>query len=218
MSNIEILANVFNLIYVVGFITRNILWLRILMITAASLEITFFILFDDENLFYNIFWCSIWIAINLFQLLILIKDKLKYTLNNEELAMYNKTFNALSKINFKKLLLSGNITTFGKDEEIIRNNSSFSNLVYVIDGSVSVIKNNKKVVQLSSDSFLGELSFITNKKTNADVVSDGDVKCIVWSKENLAGLFAKNNEIEAAVKLIINNDLANKLSLSNNPY
>jgi len=70
----DYIAHFYNVIYIVGFLIKNILWLRIVMILGALFESYYFILIGGDELMVNLAWCSVWIIVNLVQMFFLLKD------------------------------------------------------------------------------------------------------------------------------------------------
>lgn len=212
MSNLHILANLFNLIYIIGFIIPNMFWLRIVMIIGAILEIIFLLLVNNTELYISIAWCVVWIIVNSVQLFLITRDRISLKLNEEEIAIYNNKFKSLDKINFKKLIKIAELKTYKQDEIIIKSEKEFDNLIFIIDGIAKVLIDDNIITYISNGNFAGELSYITNNKTTADVIAHSDIKVYEWRKDSLERLTKKNKAINSGLKFIFNIDLANKLN------
>lgn len=182
------------------------------MIIGAVLEIIFLLLVNNTELYVSIAWCVVWILVNSVQLFLITRDQISLKLSEEELAIYNNKFKTLDKINFKKLIQIAELKTYSQDEIIIKSDQEFNNLIFIIDGIAKVLKNDIIITFISNGNFAGELSYITNNKTTADVVAHSDIKVYEWSKDSLEKLTKKNKIVNSGLKFIFNIDLANKLN------
>lgn len=208
----DLIGHIFNLIYIIGFIVKNMIWLRIVMIIGAVFEILYFVMIGDEQLWVSLFWCTVWILVNSIQLYFLLKEKILLKFNEKELLIYNLSFSILEKINFRKLLDISESITFEKDKILIEDSYELDKLIFITSGIAKVEFQDNSSTFLTDGNFVGEMSFITKELTTAKVVAVTNVECLVWQRERLEKLFVKYKEIEEGLNSIFNHDLVKKLA------
>lgn len=207
---LENIIHVANLLYLASYLVRDILWLRILTIIAGSSLVVYFY-FQPNTLWAPVLWNLVFIAINGYQCVFLLRERRPVQFSNEELTLYQSTFQSLTPRDFKRLLTKGNWRDAASENKLVKESSVLEHLFLVTAGSMSVRKAGQPIAQLSSGSFIGELSFLTGAQTSADVVAEENSRYVAWSFADLKELMARNPSLEATFQSIISADLANKL-------
>lgn len=182
------------------------------MIIGAIFEIIYFLIVGDKKLNVILFYCTIWILVNLYELILLLKERISLRLSERELLLYELSFKFLSKINFRKLLDVAEWHNAEKDTVLIEESTKIDKLYFITKGVAQVESKDKIDVYISDGNFAGEMSFITNELTTAKVTAITPIEYLVWSREKLLSLLAKSKEIEEGLSTIFNYDLVKKLS------
>jgi hypothetical protein len=207
----EIYGHVFNIIYVVALVMKNMLWLRITMIIAASMELIYRLL-TSKNPDVDIIWCVVWIIVNSVQLIILIRERMNLKLNDDEEKIYQISFNKLPKVYFKKLLQFADWENVKPGTILIREGSHIDKLMLIFSGVAKVQNAGIVTAYLRDGNFMGEMSYISGNPTSADVMALSEIRMISWEKEKLSSLLKKYKQIDEGMKVIFNIDLVKKLS------
>src|SRR6185436_11226924 len=92
-----------NVLYLVSYSVRDILWLRILTVIAIVSMMPYYYC-QQVPLLAPICWQSLFLAVNLVQIGILILERRPVFLGDEELAIYRSVFRSLRPREFMKLL------------------------------------------------------------------------------------------------------------------
>lgn len=211
MGSIEILGHFLNLLYVVAFLLKNMIWLRVFVISAASIEVFYSYHIAEKPLYVNIIWCSIWIVVNIVQLFLLIKEKTDLRLSDEESKIYSLSFSNFSISYFKKLFAQAKWEDIEADKIIIKKNIVINELYLIFTGVAKVKLENNTEVYLRDGNFIGEMSFISGKTTTADVYSVTEMRLLKWDRDVIYKLGAKYPEIDEGLKTSFNKDLVTKL-------
>jgi len=209
---LEILANLANLIYVLGFAIKKMHWLRVMMIAGAVMEIIYFLFVAESPIWSYIFWCGIWIFVNGFQLAIYLNDKLNFKMTPEETRVYQMVFHPLAISDFKKILNLASWKTISPKEQIVKEKTEIDNLFLIFTGVAEVDANGQRVAYIRDGNFIGEMSLISGGKTTANVSALTEIKMLVWNREELKKLMDKSKEIEDGLKSVFNLDFVKKLS------
>jgi len=159
--------------------------LRICAIVASSAAIYYGAFFTNEILWIPVFWNSLFLLTNLTQLLLIKWRTRDSTLDPLE-TFLSKTvlanFPTAEVKSFAAIAQEGNLAS-GKC--FIRQGSKLGQLFCLIDGRVNIVKNGKKVAELTTGYFIGEMSFLTQTETKADVIAATDLRLLVWPHEEI---------------------------------
>ncbi len=86
--------------------------------------------------------------------------------------------------------LSTELYTYEANEFIIHDHDIDTFLYTILSGTVSIIKNGEEIIQLTSGSCLGEVSFVTSAKRCADVVAVDNVIVVRTARDTYLRLSA----------------------------
>jgi len=207
----EAFIHVANVLYLFSYLVRDILWLRILTVIAASCLIPFFYS-RPEPLMSPIYWNLLFTGINLVQIYILLLERKPVQLNEEEQQLYRMVFRALKPREMLKLLKLATWTTATSGQRIIEQDATLNNLMVVYSGNASVQVGEKEVAKLKDGQFMGEMSYLTDSKTNASVVAQTPLRYVSWSKDQLRNFLGRNPDLRATLQMILGVDLVAKVN------
>jgi len=207
----EAFIHVANVLYLFSYLVRDILWLRILTVIAASCLIPFFYS-RPEPLMAPIYWNLLFTGINLVQIYILLLERKPVQLNEEEQQLYRMVFRALKPREMLKLLKLATWTTETSGQRIIEQDATLNNLMVVYSGNASVQVGEKEVAKLKDGQFMGEMSYLTDSKTNASVVAQTPLRYVSWSKDQLRNFLGRNPDLRATLQMILGVDLVAKVN------
>ncbi len=211
MSRFDLLNHAANLLYVVAYFFRDILWLRIMVIAGCSIEIYYRFVIAPSPLWADIIWCSIFIVLNSYQLVVLIIERRSSFPSAEEKDLYDRIFSAMSLPDFKTLMKTGRRVHVPEQTLLIEENRQIDDLYLIVTGQASVIAGETVVSRLSNGAFAGEMSFLTGNLTSAKVLTTIPTQCIVWNKKELQRLFDDNENFRRGMYAVFNKDLINKV-------
>ena len=80
---------------------------------------------------------------------------------------------------------------------------------------VKVVKGNKSLTYLTRGNFIGEISFVSKENAIADVVANGPVTYIMWTKKQIETLKRDNNIFWIKLQNILMKDMIGKIKRSN---
>lgn len=195
-----------------AFLMRNILYLRILTIFSSVFAIAFFLFVGPKPAWFGISWESVFITINIFQIILLFYERRKIAFSKEEQEIYQKVFPHFLPGQYKKLL---NISTFAeadKGEILIEQGAQVPYLILIYKGMTSIIINGKTVNYCGSGSLLGEMSFLSGEPARATVQATQPTKYIMWHQQDLRKLLQHDHEMSQVMQTVFNKDLIKKLT------
>ena len=206
----DYLVHVANVLYLFSYLMRDILWLRILTVVAASCLIPWFY-FRPEPLLAPIYWNLLFTGINLWQIVVLLLERRPVHFLPHEQRLYEMVFRVLPPRDVKRLLGFAKWSEASPGERIVERNVWLDRLLLIYSGRVAVQLDDHRVTELHDGQFIGEMGFATEQRTSADVVAIAPTRYVWWPREALAHFLNDRVELRAAIELILGADLANKL-------
>ena len=207
-----ILLNTANVLYIFCFGVRDVLWLRILAVAAMFLLLPFYAL-QPVPMTDCIVWQMVFIVINVYWIVIIVRERRPPSMTEEEQLLYNNVFKGCcSPKGMLRLIEQSewNQAEFGT--KLIARKADLDQLLLIQSGNVSVQVKGKEVTVLNAGNLVGEMSFLTKGKTVADVIATGPVRYLSWRRDVLEKLFETKAELKSAIHEIIGRDLVQKMT------
>ena len=205
------LIHVANVLYLLSYLVRDILWLRILTVVAICCLMPYYFTCGDEPLWAAIGWNVVFTGVNLFQIFLLVKERWPRQLKGLERALYDGPFHSLTPGEFIKLLKVGNWVDAEPGQVLVEDGSVVENMMVLAEGGAAVRAKDRVVATLAPGQFVGEMSFLTGDTAGAAVVASEPTKFFSWQQKELESFLAKNGELSFKVRGVIGRDLVGKL-------
>jgi len=201
--------NISYLIILFALLLKDILWLRLVYIVAEILMILYGIY---AIAYYISIWNTLFLLINIIQVIRLIIERKPITLPHELEDIYKKVF---SKMTTKEFLFFWNIGKLHTESHTLlcEDGKVQETLSLILTGKVIVKKRHVKITELHRGSFISEMSFLTGEPASADVIAEEEIEYISWSQEKLRHLSLVNSDVLLKVQVILGKDLTNKLKI-----
>jgi len=207
-----ILFNTANIFFVLAFMAKKIVWLRLLTITGMAVSIPYYLYFQEAPLWNNIFWVCIYASINLIMIFIIYLESRPIKLSDLEQKIYNTTFKSLGLREFKHLVDHGSLEELQPEVDLVTRDTELDSLMYVVEGEAEVVLKHGEHIIIPTGGFIGEQSYITGEKTSADVKTGKDAaKIIRWNSELLRRYLKGQDSLKDHLDLIFTADLIHKL-------
>ena len=207
-----ILFNTANIFFVLAFMAKKIVWLRLLTITGNIIVVPYYLYFHETPLWNTIVWTSIYTVINLVMLFIIYLESRPISLSDLEQKIYDMTFKSLEPRVFKKLIDHGFLEEFQPEVNLVTRDSELDSLMYVVEGEAEVVLKHGEHIIIPTGGFIGEQSFITGEKTSADVTTGKEAaKILRWNSQELKKHLAGKEILKDNLDLILTADLIYKL-------
>ena len=207
-----ILFNTANIIFLLAFMAKKIVWLRLLTITGMMVSIPYYLYFLEAPMWNNIFWVSTYALINLAMLFIIYLESRPVKLSDLEQKIYDLTFKSLEPRVFKKLIDHGSLEELQPEVVLVNRDSELDSLMLVVEGEAEVVLKYGEHLIIPTGGFIGEQSYITGGKTSADVTSGEEATMILrWNSEVLRKYLVGKETLKDNLDLIFTADLIHKL-------
>jgi len=207
-----ILFNTANMIFLLAFMAKKIVWLRLLTITGMMVSIPYYLYFLEAPMWNNIFWVNTYALINLVMLFIIYLESRPVKLSDLEQKIYDLTFKSLEPRVFKKLIDHGSLEELQPEVVLVNRDSELDSLMLVVEGEAEVVLKHGEHLIIPTGGFIGEQSYITGGKTSADVTSGKEATMILrWNSEVLRKYLVGKETLKDNLDLIFTADLIHKL-------
>ena len=202
-----------NLLYVVCYGVRDVLWLRLFGVTAMITIMPYYIWGTEQPQVNCICWNLLFLAINLFWIVVIFRQRQPPKMTVQEQRLYDLVFQrSCTAREMLSLLSVAEQETVQRGVNLIAKGSDSSDLFLIEEGFAEVVTNGTEIIRLGNGDFVGEISFLTGRTPIADVVADSQIKFYRWSKSDLEQLYETRIELRAAMNEVIARDLTRKLT------
>jgi CRP-like cAMP-binding protein len=198
-------------ILAISYMLTNVLWLRILACVGIFLEIIYFAA-SGTAMVTGILWGVVFIAINLYQLHVLLRDRRALNVTSSEKAFLRRLFPELDDGDLVQILRAGAWRNIDQDEILTTLNKPVDTLYLIHDGRIEVRVNDIIVTYLRMGEVVGEISFLSGSLATATTKAALPTRVLALNHAKLSALFARDGRIANAFYQILGNRLAHKFS------
>jgi hypothetical protein len=202
------------LILAVSYLVTNLFWLRILAILALGLEGIYFYFASAPPLWVGIVWAVIFVSINVVQIGLMTRDRLRVRISELEGLLHRGVFGEMTRVDFHRLLKLGNWREIPKGAKLTIEGEPGAELFFIAQGSARVMSGYNLVSILHSGAIVGEKSFISGGNASATVVAETSLRVFVVNKLALHALMKHNHGTGMAILKTIGRDLTTKLRIA----
>ncbi len=207
-----VLLNTANVLYILSYGVRDVLWLRLLAVIAMILLMPYYAL-QETPMYDCMAWQCVFLAINIYWIVKIFQERKPPTMSQSEQHLYQTVFKGCcTPRNMLQLVEKAKWKDASVGDSLIKRKTELDQLLLIQTGIVSVQVKGEELATLSSGNLVGEMSFMTQKPTVADVVATGPVKYLAWQRDDLEELFKTKLELKSAIHEIIGRDLIAKLT------
>lgn len=205
---VDYLIHVANVLFLLSYLVRDILWLRTLTIVAIASLLPYY---AGNGLYAPIAWNGVFIAINLFQVYRLLLERRPVRLSLEQQRLYRLGFDRLSPRDFLRLLECARWESVDDEVVLVEQGRALERLTVLAEGAARVEVDGQWVSALGPGQFVGEMSYISGEPACARVTAERGGRCVHWSRATLERLLSDRSDLRASLQNIIGTDLACKL-------
>jgi CRP-like cAMP-binding protein len=205
-----LLHNLGNILYLVAFSVRDMLWLRIITVVAQLCLMPYYCV-RTEPLYAPITWGALFIAVNLVQIALLILENRPIFMGEEELKLYRTVFHPLRPREFAKLLSIAEWRHAKMGEELLQQGKPVPALLLISTGRATVEMDGRFVTELGAGQFVGEMGFLTGQNASARVAAGLPTHYLAWPAGKLRSLLSATPALHLKMQGILGSDLVDKL-------
>ena len=207
------IIHVANILYLLSYSVKDMLWLRCLTVVAALCLLPYYYV-QPVPLTAAIVWNVLFIGINLIQIVMLLRERRPVMLTEDQQRLYQLAFHSITTREFLKLLELARWEEAADGQFIVRKGEDMDRMMVIHSGSASIRCGERTVAELGPGQFVGEMSFITGDLTSADVVASKTLRYVSWPKDSLRCLLDERPQLKVALHYVLGADLVGKLKAS----
>jgi len=199
-----------NILLLVAYSVRDILWLRLFSVAASLIALPYFIL-QPEPLWEPIIWSSVFAAINSFQSWRLFVERRPVKLTPEEQEIRQLAFPDLPPRRVVQILSIGAWTNVEIGQRMLERGKSVEAISIIVRGKVRVTRDDGVFGELVAGNIVGSALLLSGVPADVDAVVVEPVRCMRWEVELLDRYLAANPETRIVLQKYLARDLAGKV-------
>lgn len=219
MSMTQFIGNLAFILVACSFMVKDILWLRLLSVTASFCSISYNAYVSEQPLWVPIIWNLFFISLNFYHISRIIYGNRRIILNNKEQELYQMSFSQLNLIEFSKLIRMGEWKKADSDVILIKEDQPMEDLLMIYNGHVDILvkENNfeKKINELKDGQFIGEMSFLSNHPAAATVKTVHPTEYVCWKQKSLKELMTRNPSLLFSLQAAMGTQITQALKVKN---
>jgi hypothetical protein len=206
----DYLVHFSNILMLVSYSVRDILWLRWFAVAAALTNIPYFLL-QGTVLWPPVLWALVFTAINLYQIIRLYLERRPVVLSEDEQKLYDLGFRALRPREFVSLSLVGEWKSAEAGEQVVTEGEPVSSVCISIKGNADVRKQGQRIGGLRPGNIIGTGLALTGDPSPIEVTFVEPARYMRWPLPNLRKFIDKRPDLRITLQGLVNRDLAGKL-------
>ena len=206
----EYLVHFSNILMLVAYSVRDILWLRWFAVAAALTNIPYFLV-QGTILWPPVLWALVFTAINLYQIAHLYLERRPVVLSSDEQKLYDLSFRSLRPREFVSLSLVGEWKNAAGGEKILTEGESVSSICIPITGSAEVRKQGERLAVLNPGNIIGTSLALSGDPSPVEVSFAEPARYMRWPLPSLRQFMDKRPDLRVTLQGLVNRDLAEKL-------
>jgi CRP-like cAMP-binding protein len=205
------------LLYIIAFVVRDELALRMLVVTGSLLYILYYYLFPTQPLWDAIISSVVMIGANFYVIGQVILERTTFRLSEVEKRLF-QAFETLTPGQFRQLLKQAEWVDVSDENGTVltREGEPTPALYYVVDGEVAAQKEEQSF-RLPPGNFVGEIAYVLGVATTATTVAPQGARYVRWDAGALRKLSDRRPALGNALNALLTRDLAIKLKTSYQP-
>ena len=199
-----------NVLLLLAYSVRDILWLRLFALASSLIAIPYFAL-QQTPMWAPIGWSALFAAINVFQSWRLIVERRPVKLTPEEEEVRRLVFQDLPPRKVLQVLSIGSWITMDTGVHLIDRGKSIEAISLVVRGKVQVIKDEHILGELVAGNLVGSALLLSGSPADFTAVAMEQVRAVRWEVQTLERYLSANPEIRIMMQKHLARDLAGKL-------
>jgi CRP-like cAMP-binding protein len=199
-----------NILMLVAYSVRDILWLRLFAVAASLIAIPYFVL-QPAPLWAPLAWSALFAGINLFQSWRLFLERRPVQLTPEEEDVRRLAFRDLPPRKVLQVLGLGDWTDWMPGERLIERGKRPEAISLVVRGRVQMTRERRILGELGPGDIVGSALILSGAVAEVDAVAAEPVRAVRWEVETLERYLNAHPETRIVLQRHLARDLTGKL-------
>ncbi len=210
MHAADYLVHFSNMLLLVSFSVRDILWLRWFAVAAALTNIPYFLL-QRSVLWPPVLWAGVFTAINLYQIARIYLERRPVELSPDEQKLYDLRFRSLRPREFVSLVLAGEWRNAIPGDRVLTEGAPVTSICIPINGTVEVRRGSAHLATLGPGSVIGTAAALSGDPSPVDASFAAAARYMCWPLHALRAFVDRRPELRDTLQRLLNRDLSLKL-------
>lgn len=210
LQPVEYLVHFSNLLLLVSYSVRDILWLRWFAVGAAVANLPYY-LAQPTVLWPPVIWGTVFMVINLYQIARIYLERRPVVLSGDEQQLYDLGFKSLRPREFVSLVLAGQWRDAAPGERIVAQDQPIDRLSVPISGRVDVSREGEPLGSFAPGQMIGLALAVTGDAATFDAAFSEPGRYMSWPLATLRKFLDKRPELRVALQRLAGHDLALKV-------
>ncbi|MFN8831832.1 MAG: hypothetical protein ACK50Q_07945 [Labrys sp. (in: a-proteobacteria)] len=206
----ENIVHIGAILYLAGFLFRDQLTLRGLIIAGDFVYILYFYFAPETPLWGGIFWSVMFTIANIWMIGVIVAERMHFRLSPIERRLFD-LLESLSPGQFRDLIRIGTSGIATAPVTITAERLPLDRLYFVLDGTVLIEKNGRQALT-APQTFIGEIAFLLARPATATVSLEPGASYFVWESAALRALLEAKPALNHALTSAMNKKLAQKVA------
>ena len=208
--NLNYCIHAANILLVVAYSVRDILWLRLFAVAASLISLPYF-LFQPIPLWAPFAWSVLFTGINTYKAWRLFLERRPVKLTPEEEEVRRLAFGDLPPREVLRVLSIGSWTTAGVGERLIEHGKSVESISLIVRGKVRATKEGRVLGELGAGKIVGSALLLSGAPPEPDAVTVEPTRTVRWEVGTLQRYLDAHPETRIVLQRHLAHDLASKL-------
>jgi hypothetical protein len=188
-----------NVLYLVSYAVRDILWLRILTVVAATLLIPYYLL-QTTPLYVAVGWNVVFIAINCYWIVRLSIERRPVHFTRDEELLHQLSFASLTPHETQDLYAMGTWVDFSPETSILKHDHDTSRFSVILRGQSDVVYHGTKIEEFGAGQFVGTIDLHAESLGEFEVLTQTATRVMCWPRGKLLPFLAKRVDVALALE------------------
>ena len=199
-----------NILILLSYLVRDILWLRAIAIVASLSFAAYFALRPSID-WPPVGWNILFVAVNLGQAGILLRQRRAGQLLPHEESMWRRNFRHMEPFRAALLIRSGQLHPIDADTMVLHAAQPVQTLSLLVKGGAVIALGGQTIARCEPGDFLGEMAMHSSKMASADVQVLAGSELLQWQLASLDQLAKQDGTLQAGLHTAIAANMADKL-------
>lgn len=206
MNNPIVFLDVANVVYLVSYSVRDILWLRILTVLGAALLIPYYAM-QSVPLTAAIEWSLVFIAINIYWIIRLMIERRPVHLSPDEERLRQISFPSLTPREARNLFAVGRWDDIASGASVVSHDRAGNRFSVILRGTADVIHGSVKISELGEGQFVGAIDLRADSSGDIDILMRTAARVMCWPRERLDAFLSQRPDVALALQRSIGFEL-----------
>jgi CRP-like cAMP-binding protein len=209
----DVLVHLSNVLLLIAYSVRDILWLRWFAVAAAIINIPYYLV-QSIILWPPVGWAVVFMVINLYQIARIYWERRAIVMTGEEKTLYDLGFHSLGAREFVSLATVGEWRNAAPGDKLMTAGERVTSICIPISGAVEVRRQGESLGTLTPGQAIGTASALLDQPSLVDAVVTEAARYLRWPLSDIRTYLDRKPELRAALAHMNNQDLARKMHLA----